>query len=211
MEIRLPDFARLSRRAPAMPPVFPGLAQVRAYWEGLRSGGEVPDRSRLDPRGLAGVLDRIFLAEGIGRGLVQVRIAGSALGALAGMDLRGLPLSCVFAAPARPVLAATLEGVLGGRSLAELDVVPERGAHQAATARLLLLPLRQAGGHPLVLGAFGLAGDAALQGPLRVLSRREEALVLPAREVPDDSAPLPAPILRRGHLALVHSVPAEEA
>ena len=58
-------------------------------------------RAALDPRGMTGVLDRVFLAERIGRGVAQVRIAGSALGEIGGMDLRGLPLTVLFCAEAR--------------------------------------------------------------------------------------------------------------
>jgi hypothetical protein len=193
MDLRLPDF---TRRTVA---VVPGLAQVRAYWEGLREGGAIPQRLQLDPRGLDGVLDRVFLAEGIGRGLVQVRIAGSALAEIAGMDLRGLPLSCLFGAESRSILADVLDGVLRGQSLAELDLGSGRGA---ARARLILLPLRDAGDRSLVLGAFGWADGAVPQGKLQVLARREERLSLPP---PVSPQPEPAPIRQRGHLALVHS------
>lgn len=200
MDLRLPDFTR--RPAPAG---LPGLAQVRAYWEGLRDGGAIPQRHQLDPRGLHGVLDRVFLAEGIARGLVQVRIAGSALAELAGTDLRGLPLSCLFAAEARPILAEVLEGVLSGQGLAELDLGSERGQRGAASARLILLPLRDPEGRSLVLGAFGWADGAVPYGKLQVMARREERLSLPvAAPMPQDT-PEPAPIRQRGHLALVHS------
>ena len=52
------------RPAPPSPIVFDGLAQVRAYWEALRSAGHLPGRAALDPRGLSGMLDRVFLADG---------------------------------------------------------------------------------------------------------------------------------------------------
>lgn len=100
----------LMPQAAALP--FAGLAEVRAYWEGLRRRNQLPLRSQLDPRGLAGALDRVFIAERIGRGLVQVRIAGSGLVALAETDPRGLPLSCLFAADSRPVLAQVLENMI---------------------------------------------------------------------------------------------------
>lgn len=197
MDLRLPDFSR--KRALA---ALPGPAQLRAYWEGLRTGGAIPQRLQLDPRGLDGILDRVFLAEGIAPGLVQVRIAGSALAEMAGMDLRGLPLSCLFAAEGRPVLADALGRVLAGDVLAELDLGSDRGRTGLVVARLLLLPLADAGNRRLVLGAFGLAPGAMPAGKFQVLARREERLCPPAAPVPEAK---PAPIRQRGHLALVHS------
>ena len=46
------------RVPPANPTRFTALQQVRAYWEGLRRGGQLPLRAAVDPRGIAGVLDQ---------------------------------------------------------------------------------------------------------------------------------------------------------
>jgi hypothetical protein len=204
MELKLLDFARLRSRpvAPA-PMVFPGPSQVRAYWEALRTPAAIPDRSALDPRGLAGVLDRVFLADRIGRGLVQVRIAGSGLSEVAGMDLRGLPLSCLFAPEARPDLAEVVEAVSGGTLAAELDLASDRGNGQPV-ARLLLLPLADGPDRRLVLGCLGSSGIPP-RSKFQILRRIEERLVFAPQP---SAAPLPQPTLRRhGHLTLVHSLP----
>lgn len=200
MDLKLLDFGMRRARRPAPAPlVFSGPSQVRAYWESLRSGGAIPDRTALDPRGLGGVLDRVFLAERIGRGLVQVRIAGSGLAELAGMDLRGLPLSCLFAAEARPALADVVEAVAGGTKLAELDLASDRGNGQPV-ARLLLLPLNDGPDRRLVLGCIGSHGVPP-RSKFQILRRMEERLVV----APQVAAPVrPAPVRRYGHLALVH-------
>lgn len=184
-------------------PVFGGLAQVRAYWEGLRLDGQLPQRSDLDPRGLTGVLDRIFLAERIGRGLVQLRIAGSGLADFAGADVRGLPLSCLFTPESRPLLAQTLETVLTSPAIAEIDLGSDRLGGGALFARLLLLPLADRTNDRLVLGAVGFSG-AASPCKLQILARREQPL--PSLQQSTIATPLPAqPIRQKGHLALVHS------
>lgn len=202
MDLKLLDLGRLRVGRVASPPVFEGLPQVRAYWEALRVGAALPDRVQLDPRGLGGFLDRVFLAERIARGLVQVRIAGSGLAEVAGMDLRGLPLSCLFTAQARPQLAETLEGVAQGKALAELDLALDRGNGQAV-ARLLLLPLCDGPDRRLVLGCLGTAGHLPT-GRFQILSRQEERLTLPvAAPAPEPAAPLPLRQLR--HLSLVHA------
>ncbi len=191
-----------ARRDPAALPVFDGLAQVRAYWEGLRSTGGLPQRAALDPRGLSGMLDRIFLAERIGRGLVQLRVAGSGLADFAGTDVRGLPLSCLFTPETRPLLAQSIETVFDSPAVAEIDLGSDRLGGDALMGRLLLLPLADLSGQKLVLGAISIAPGAA-RGKFRIRTRREETLVLcPQTPV---AAPEVQPIRRFGHLSLVHS------
>jgi hypothetical protein len=195
------------RRDAALPVVFEGLAQARAYWEGLRQDGQLPPRRAIDPRGLVGVLDRVCLADRIGRGIAQIRIAGSGLSDFAGADVRGLPLSCLFAADSRGLLAEALEQVFTAPAVAELDLGSDRAAG-GMIARLLLLPLADEAGAKLVLGVIGFASPAPARCKLQILSRREERLV--ARAVPQEMFAQPAdlpvvPIRRLGHLALVHS------
>lgn len=199
MELRLLDFGRFRPR-PTPAPAFAGPAQVRAYWEALRKDKALPDRAALDPRGMAGALDRVFLAEPIGRGLVQVRLAGSALSEAAGLNLRGLPLSCLFAPEARQALADVLEPVTRGRGLAEL-ALGAAGQGPAEVARLLLLPLADGPERWMVLGCLGHApGSLGPERRFTILRQSTEALETPpapAREMPPSPA---AP-----HLKLVHA------
>jgi hypothetical protein len=210
MSLSFLDRFRPQPRNPATPG-FAGLAQVRAYWEGLCLAGAPPTRDQLDPRGLSGVLDRVFLAERIGPGLAQVRMAGSGLSGFAGLDLRGLPLSCLFAPDARPLLGQALERVFADAAIVDLDLGTDRSAPGTIVAQLLLLPLQDRAGSGLVLGAMGFAGEPTLRGKFQLLARREDRL---ARKVEPDQAALPGgtapapvvtPIRQFGHLALVHS------
>ena len=41
-------------------PRFAVLAQVRAYWQGLRHGMALPQRDMIDPRGIAEALESTF-------------------------------------------------------------------------------------------------------------------------------------------------------
>lgn len=202
MDLTFLDLARFRRRPVPVDlnPDFPGLPQVRAYWEALRHDGGLPQRAALDPRGLNGVLDRVFLAERIGRGVLQVRIAGSGLVDLAGTDLRGLPLSCLFAAEARPGLVGLLEEVCQTPAVAELDLTLDRDGPRLS-ARLLLLPLAAEEGRNLVLGAFAFAGARPPRGKFHLLRRQVERMfpVPTAAPMQEPTAPQP------GHLRLVHS------
>lgn len=206
MTLSFLDRLRPRHVAPS-PIVFDGLAQVRAYWEGLRSRGRLPGRAALDPRGLSGMLDRVFLAERIGQGLAQIRVAGSGLADFAGADLRGLPLSCLFAADSRPMLAHSLERVFAEPALAEIDLGSDRSKQGQLLARLLLLPLADEGDGKTLLGALSFAPDARAQCKFQILARREERM---APVVVEPLTPAFAPeeqpraILRRGHLSLVH-------
>jgi hypothetical protein len=192
------------RTAPTVPPLHDGPAQVRAYWEALRQGVALPARASLDPRGLGGVLDRVFLAERIGKGLARVRIAGSELTQLAGTELRGLPLSCLFTQESRSLLALALEEAFSGPAIVEIDLGFDRTSNGLATARLILLPLQDEGTCHQLLGAIGMAKGTGVR-KLQVLGRRSERLVQP----PVICAP-PAPETeprmagRHGHLRLVH-------
>jgi hypothetical protein len=188
--------------------VIEGLSQARAYWEGLRQGDGVPLRRDVDPRGLVGVLDRVFLADRIGRGIAQIRIAGSGIADFAGLDVRGLPLSCLFSAESRGQLSDTLEQVFAGPAVAEIDLGSDRAPGLGLVSRLLLMPLDDEAGGRLVLGVLGFGAKPPARCKLQILSRREEALKLPVSPTPAREAEValaPTPIRRKAHLALVHS------
>jgi hypothetical protein len=196
------------------------VTEVRAYWEGLRSGGRIPARSDLDPRGMARALDHVFVAERIGTGLVRLRIAGMALTDLAGLDMKGLPLSTLFLPEARLRLAEVLERVFTLPSAADLHLEAERSiGRPALSARLLLLPLHSNGGaRDLILGCLATEGEVG-RAPRRFGIARavEERLILPQAPEPmmahemeppafaDPAAPPPRPLSGKPHLRLVHS------
>jgi hypothetical protein len=141
------------------------LAEVRAYWEGLRSPGGLPDRAEIDPRGIAGALDSTFMAERIGPGLARFRIAGSRLAEIMATDPRGLPLSLLVVPEARVRLAALLERVFRGDPV-EIGVAASLGLMRGVVqGRLLLLPLNDRSGQPdLCLGCLAVAAWPA-RGP----------------------------------------------
>ncbi len=198
------------------PPILEaaGLSAVRAYWEALRQDGNLPARADLDPRGMSGALERIFLAERIGVGIAQIRIAGSVLGEIAAMDARGLPLSCLFSTVARPQLGGVVDRVFQDRVAADLLLEAERDMRRPPLeARLILLPLLDAKGEPtLVLGCIALTGAVgrmprrfditrATEERLIVSHSDERAVGAGSTEV-DPSAASVGP---RTHLHLVHS------
>lgn len=190
----------------AMSRTASGLALVRCYWEGLRHGGTIPSRAAVDPRGLSGALDAVFLAERIGAGLAQVRLSGTRVNELSGMDVRGLPLSCLFHSDARAELSRIVEGVFHGPGAAELYLSARKElGRPLLAARLLLLPLLdRAGDCTLLLGCVQIGGEIG-RAPrrfdiLRTVEERLLSTALPMRQaITPDGQP------SHGHLRLVYS------
>lgn len=188
-----------------------GLAELRGYWEALRDGGAVPSRDRIDPRGIAGVLERAFLIERIAPGLARLRLAGVALTDLMGMEVRGMPLSALFLPEARLRLAAALEPVFAGPAILDARIEGETGwGRPAFSARMVVLPLTGASGAvDVAIGALALAPETG-RAPRRLSLTRavHERLGLAMAPVAPAFAEPPRPWRAppgRAHLRLVKS------
>lgn len=207
----------------------PLIQQVRAYWEGLRPpGGGLPARSAIDPRGLCGALEHVFIVERVAPGMARFRLAGMHLLDLMGMEVRGMPLSALFEPVARGRLPEALELAFQGQTALDLRLEAERAIGKPPLAgRMALLPVLGNHGEPdLALGCLettGRIGRVPRRFGIAQLTR--EALLppadpetaVPATSVPGAAAPgggslaglaepaaafLPA---ARAHLRLVHS------
>ncbi|CUH82339.1 PAS domain protein [Tritonibacter multivorans] len=119
------------------------LRQAEAYWAGLRRGDEIPSRAQVDPRGLENILSQTFILERVAPGIARFRLAGQRVNELAGMEVRGMPLTAFFTADARKTVSAALENMFDEPSIIEMELQTEatrlRGSR---TARMILLPLR---------------------------------------------------------------------
>lgn len=137
------------------------IRQTEAYWTALRDGQDVPFRSQIDPRGLEQVLEYAFVLERVAPGIARFRLAGQHLCALAGMEVRGMPLTAFFTPGARPQICAVLEHVFDTPAVAELALEGERHSFGCACeARMLLLPLKSdLGKKDRALGVLIAEGD----------------------------------------------------
>lgn len=118
------------------------IQQVRAYWEALCDGRQVPLRAEVDPRGIERALDHAFILERIAPSIARFRLAGSHVNDLIGMEVRGMPLTALFTPRSRPGLAQRLETAFQTPGVLELDLVGESGfAKPALSAKMILLPL----------------------------------------------------------------------
>ncbi|MFT7595589.1 MAG: hypothetical protein ACI8R4_002918 [Paracoccaceae bacterium] len=143
------------------------IRQAEAYWNALREGVQVPRRTQIDPRGLENILEYAFVLERIAPGIARFRLAGSHLTDLAGMEVRGMPLTSFFTPAGRTQVGAVLEHVFDTPAVAELTLnskARRKGRHQnKGEARMILLPLQSdLGDISRVLGvliADGVTGD----------------------------------------------------
>ncbi len=119
------------------------LSIVEAYWDALRAGREMPKRAEIDPRGIESALEYAFILERVAPGVARMRIAGSHLHDLMGMEARGMPLTAFFEQDDRVRVAGLLEEVFQTPATADITMTSSRNASQPALeARMVLLPLK---------------------------------------------------------------------
>lgn len=119
------------------------LPAFRAYWDSMRKMGDVPRRADIDPRGIEPLLENAMIIEKVAPGLARMRIAGTALSDLLGMEVRGMPLSALIDPQDRDTLADMLADLFERPATLDLSLKAETGlGRPVMNARLLLLPLR---------------------------------------------------------------------
>ncbi|MEO0400994.1 MAG: PAS domain-containing protein [Pseudomonadota bacterium] len=140
---------------------YSAISQVEAYWEGLRGARLMPKRSEIDPRGIESALEYTFVLERIAPGMARIRIAGSHLSDLMGMEVRGMPLTSLITAPCRRQVNDVLEDVCQRPAVCELRMNAEVTVTKPhLDARLLLLPLKSdLGDVSRILGCLVAQGD----------------------------------------------------
>ena len=139
------------------------LAAFVDYWSSMRKGHDVPKRTDIDPRGIEALLENAFIAEKIAPGLARLRIAGTHLSDLMGMEVRGMPISAMIAPEQRDQLAELLVEVFDRPAIVKINLEsPASVGRRPLKGTLLLLPLRSdLGDTSRALGCFltdGLIG-----------------------------------------------------
>nr|WP_254054811.1 PAS domain-containing protein [Pseudophaeobacter sp. EL27] len=137
------------------------MRQAEAYWTALRRGDDIPNRSQIDPRGLENILSQTFILERVAPGIARFRLAGQKVNEMAGMEVRGMPITAFFTPDARKQMSAALEHMFEAPAIVEIEMQTEgsrlRGRREA---RMLLLPLRSdLGDVSRALGVFVSEGN----------------------------------------------------
>ena len=174
---------------------FGAVAQLRDYWQGLcDSHGGPPPSSALDPAGLGSLIEDLFIAERIGRGLLRLRVVGRNLSTLAGVDMQGLPLSALLTPESRISFAAMVEKLFSEHQPVEARLRGAAGfGRQGVSARLLLLPLALPRLGPAVL--LGCLAAEQPQARLPGLRFALEEPLVPATALPRAASPFaPSPL-----------------
>lgn len=218
-DLQLPGAGAARRRREA------DLRKFVDYWSAMRRGGDVPLRTEIDPRGIESLLGNAFIVEKVAPGIARLRIAGTHLSDVMGMEVRGMPLSALIAPEDRAQLADAMVELFERPATLRLDLTAPAGIRRPAlAATLIVLPLRSdLGDISRALGCF------VTEGPIGATPRRfgiVECQVTPvdltdatAPGFSEEQAPLepPAPKARherpaplshpseRPYLRLVHS------
>ncbi|SEP58825.1 hypothetical protein SAMN04488092_101277 [Thalassovita taeanensis] len=163
---------------------FPEIAEVEAYWTALRGARAVPARIDIDPRGIEGALSHTFLLERVAPGVGRLRLAGMHLNDLLGMEVRGMPLSALFAPQHRARIADLMEQVCACPAIADLTLTAERGIGKPALeARMKMLPLTDSQGRVTrILGCLSMLGHVG-RAPRRLMIASDRLTLLDGRVV----------------------------
>lgn len=138
---------------------FARAAQVIDCWHAARGARQVPLRNQIAPAPLGSALGHCFIAALVNPRVARLRIAGSALCELMGMDVRGMPLTAFFVPATRPlVIQATEHLARGVRAI--LPMAAEHGLRRPPMDGLLvLLPLSSDGSRiDMALGVLDTVG-----------------------------------------------------
>lgn len=187
------------------------LAEVEAYWDALRETRAVPSRSEIDPRGIQRALPNAFILEQIAPSFARIRVAGSQLNDLMGMETRGMPVSSLFQPEARGELARTLNKVFDMPARARISLRGQPGfGKPELVAQMLLLPMMDDFGDVTrILGCVAYDGaigqtprrfsiDSVVLTPASALCEEEPQVAVP--QTAAEKAPAPK---GRAHLRLV--------
>ncbi|SDE11913.1 PAS domain-containing protein [Limimaricola pyoseonensis] len=159
----------------------PALVQLERYWRSLAGAGRRPARHDIDPARIEAVLPWAFLIEKQ-PGALRMRVAGRALSGWLGAEARGADFGDLFAPASRHRLAGCVATAFGAPALVACPVAIGRSpGHAPREGRLLLLPLRDAGGTQL-LGALAIDGPAqAIPGGIHLGPAERIEPLRPAR------------------------------
>lgn len=115
---------------------------LRSHWDCLRSDGDIPSRSDIDPREITDALDSLFILERLNPQDVRVRIAGLTLCEMIGMEVRGQSPTTFFGEKTSARFKAVLDDVMGRPTIAHLGLDAADKIGNLSRVEMVLLPLR---------------------------------------------------------------------
>ena len=129
--------------------------ELFGYWDALRQGRAAPERADIDPVAIRGILSDTFVLEVGEDTRFPVRLSGTRLNALFGMELRGQDFCRLWAPGERADILDMLRIVLDEAMPMTAGVVARPAAQPGIDLEMVLLPLRHRGRtHARILGAL---------------------------------------------------------
>ena len=179
------------------------LDDLHGYWDGLRGRRIAPRRSDLDPNLFGAALEHIFFLESPPDGPMRIRLAGTRLSEIMGMEARGMPARAMFAPRDQGRADAMLAEVLDHPANIDVTMSVRALDGRVWKAGMLLRPLADDfGSLTRVLGCLVTEAprsetELSLQiGAIRIDTLRETPVAPHASGFAEAQAPFVGPHLR---------------
>ncbi|MEQ8747575.1 PAS domain-containing protein [Pyruvatibacter sp.] len=131
-----------------------------AYWFRLAAGRQAPRRDEIEPRDIKRHLPDMFIVELEKPGSFTFRLAGTAICANYGFELRGEDFASLWQGEGRATMTGLLERVIGNAEPVLVEFAAESMRERTVRFELILLPLAAADGRlSRVLGCFAPLED----------------------------------------------------
>ena len=137
------------------------LSDLEDYWRDLSRARRIPFRSEVNPSRIDIALPHAFILQRVAKGTGRVRVAGSRVESLLGMDPRGMPLTTFFTPPGRVAVQRWFSEVFDRPAIIELPLISNRGiGRPKLTGGMVLMPLAAEDGTvSMALGALVTEGE----------------------------------------------------
>ena len=117
------------------------LSSLKSYWDRLRAGRVAPYRAEIDPRQFESALENTFIVEKLAPDTMRVRLAGTKICEMMGMEMRGMEPGALIQEADRVRFERLLNVVMNEPAVIELKLAaPNRAG--VYRAKMLLMPLR---------------------------------------------------------------------
>lgn len=136
------------------------LREVEAYWEALRTNGDIPSKADVAPTGLECALPYMMILERLAPGVSRFRFGGQVFHDLLGMSAERVPLTVLFASSCQRDIACAVDNVFQKPAILRGDLASKAGiGRPSISAQMVLMPLKDAaGGTSQALGALYFEG-----------------------------------------------------
>lgn len=157
----------------------PGSKLVFDYWNALRNGRSLPRRSEVDPAALRVLLPHVFILQRYDSEHVVFRVAGTALCAAFGRELRDHNFVTLWDRNSQPVIRDVLLQLAERAHVATVRAVGTTLDKRTVSTEAVLLPLADDwGAHTRILGLVSFGHDEAALGWRKLVRLDIAALAL---------------------------------